>query len=415
VTGKPERPIDCIVIGAGHAGLAVSACLSERSIDHVLIERGEVANSWRNERWDSLTLLTPNWQCRLPGYRYDGDEPDAFMNMPSLIRFIEQYAQRISAPVQAGTTVQSVSFRDGGYRVKTDRGDWHSKAVVIASGACNLPAIPRAATDLPGWLHQLSSMDYRNPDQLPAGAVLLVGASATGLQLADEIQKSGRPVYLAVGEHVRLPRTYRGRDIQWWMHASGLLDEGVDVVDDVRRVRQLPSPQLLGSKEHQIFDLNAVSDSGVRLLGRLMGAREGVAQFSGSLRNVCALADLKMKRLLNQLDEWADEHPEAGPFEPSERFAETRVDASPVLTLNPEAEGIQTVLWATGYRPDYSWLDVPVLDRWGLLKHDCGVVESPGMYLVGMPFMRLRKSSFIHGAEDDARHVTTHLANYLGA
>lgn len=220
---------------------------------------------------------------------------------------------------------------------------------------------------------------------------------------------------MAVGEHVRLPRSYRGRDIQWWMHHSGLLDEGVEVVDDVRRVRQLPSPQLVGNREYQIFDLNKLSGRGIRLFGRLMGVRDQVAMFSGSLKNVCALADLKMKRLLNQLDEWAVQTPQAGPFEPVERFPDTRVEDAPALTLNLASEGISTVLWATGFRPDYSWLNVPVTDRWGLLKHDCGVVEGEGLYLIGMPFMRLRKSSFIHGAEDDARHITAHLANYLGA
>ncbi|NNL95532.1 MAG: NAD(P)-binding domain-containing protein [Xanthomonadales bacterium] len=402
-----------MVIGAGHAGLAVSACLSEKSIEHVLLERGEVANSWRNERWDSLTLLTPNWQSRLPGYAYEGDDPDGFMDMPSLIGFIDRYAREIGAPVRTQTTVQSVTVHDGGYRIETDREAWHARTVVIASGACNLPEVPRVTAELPEDIFQLTARDYRNTDQLPPGGVLIVGASASGLQLAEEIRASGRDVCIAVGEHVRLPRRYRGRDIQWWMHHSGLLDEGIDVVDDLRRVRQLPSPQLTGDRQHQIFDLNHMSGQGIRLFGRLMGVRDSTALFSGSLKNVCALADLKMKRLLNQLDDWAEETPGAGPFEPVERFPDTRVDEAPTLSLDLANTGIETVLWATGFRPDYSWLDVPVMDRWGLLKHDCGVVESPGMYLVGMPFMRLRKSSFIHGAEDDARHVTDHLAGYL--
>ncbi|MBT8062991.1 MAG: NAD(P)-binding domain-containing protein, partial [Gammaproteobacteria bacterium] len=244
-----------MVIGAGHAGLAVSACLSEKSIEHVLLERGEVANSWRNERWDSLTLLTPNWQSRLPGYAYEGDDPDGFMDMPSLIGFIDRYAREIGAPVRTQTTVQSVTVHDGGYRIETDREAWHARTVVIASGACNLPEVPRVTAELPEDIFQLTARDYRNTDQLPPGGVLIVGASASGLQLAEEIRASGRDVCIAVGEHVRLPRSYRGRDIQWWMHHSGLLDEGIDVVDDLRRVRQLPSPQLTGDRQHQIFDL----------------------------------------------------------------------------------------------------------------------------------------------------------------
>jgi putative flavoprotein involved in K+ transport len=405
--------IDALIIGAGHAGLAASQCLSERSIDHLIIERGEIANSWRSERWDSLRLLTPNWQSRLPGFQYDGDNPDGFMNMSEVTGFISDYAQHIKAPIQSGTTVSSLSMNGEGYQVKTDHGEWKARSIIIASGACNIPSIPVVAESIPESIFQITSREYRNPSQLPEGGVLMVGASATGLQLAEEIHQSGRPVSLAIGEHVRVPRTYRGKDIQWWMDASGLLDEGVEVVDDLRRVRHLPSPQLIGNADHQIHDLNRMSDLGVRLFGRLMGVRDGVALFSGSLKNVCALADLKMNRLLNTIDEWAEQSPDSGCFEPVERFDQTRVDNAPALKLNLEKEGIKTIFWATGYRPDYSWLDVPVLDRWGLIRHQEGVVDSPGMYLIGMPFMRLRKSSFIHGAEDDARYISEHLAVHL--
>jgi len=413
-TGKAAGT-DCIVIGAGHAGLAVSHFLSRRSIDHLVVERGEVANSWKKERWDSLTLLTPNWLSRLPGYRYQGDDPDGFMDMTEVIRFIESYADHVAAPLQTGTTVTSVALNGAGYRVRSDRGEWHCRSLVLANGACNLPAVPRVAQDLPESVEQVTSLEYRNPGQLARGGVLVVGASATGLQLAEEIHRSGRPVTIAVGEHVRLPRTYRGRDIQWWMLESGVLDEGLDLVDDVNRARHLPSPQLVGTREHQMNDLNRMTGMGIALAGRLMGVQGGVAQFSGSLKNVCMLADLKMNRLLNTIDEWAETAPGADAFEPPERFEPTRVDERPTLTLDLAASGIRTVLWATGYRPDYSWLEVPVLDRKGMVRHAGGVAESPGMYVLGMPFLRKRKSSFIHGIEDDARHVSDHLAAYLGA
>ncbi|MFT5139129.1 MAG: putative flavoprotein involved in K+ transport [Lysobacterales bacterium] len=405
--------LDTIVIGAGHAGLAISQCLSERSIDHLVIERGEVANSWRTERWDSLTLLTPNWQSCLPGFKYQGDDPHGFMDMRQLINFIDDYANHIKAPVKAKTTVNSVSRNGSGYRVETDQDEYKARSVVIASGACNIPAIPKISGSIPDDIVQMTSRNYRNPGQLSEGGVLLVGASATGLQLAEEIHQSGRPVSLAVGEHVRLPRTYRGKDIQWWMHSAGLLDEGIEMVDDLRRVRHLPSPQLIGNSDHQIHDLNRMSDLGIRLFGRLMAVNNGQAQFSGSLKNVCALSDLKMNRLLNTIDEWAEQSPDASHFEPPERFDRTQVEDSPALNLNLEKDDIRTIFWATGYRPDYSWLDVPVLDRWGLIRHDQGVVDAPGMYLLGLPFMRLRKSSFIHGAEDDALHISSHLAAYL--
>lgn len=413
MTAGEPRSTDTIVIGAGHAGLAVSYCLTERSIDHLVIERGEVANSWRHERWDSLTLLTPNWQSRLPGFSYSGDDPDGYMNMREVVEFIDDYARYCQAPVQTGTTVTSLKQNSNGYHVRTDRGEWHCRSVVIASGACNVPAIPRVAQAIPGDIQQLTSWQYRNPGQLEDGGVIIVGASATGLQLAEEIHQSGRPVTIASGEHVRLPRVYRGRDIQWWMDAAGILDEGLDEIDDINRARHLPSPQLVGSRQHQILDLNTMSSLDTKLVGRLMGVQDGVVQFSGSLRNVCALADLKMNRLLKTIDEWAEQSPDASQFEPPERFDRTEVDEEPCLALNLEGSGIRTIVWATGYRPDYSWLDVPVLDRKGMIKHDGGVVDSPGMYLVGMPFLRQRKSSFIHGAEDDARYVTQHLSAFL--
>ncbi len=408
-----KQVLDTIVIGAGHAGLAISYYLTERSIDHLVIERGEVANSWRNERWDSLTLLTPKWQSRLPGFGYSGNDPDGYMSMREVIEFIDNYARYCKAPVQTGTNVTALKQNSNGYQINTDRGQWHCRSVVIASGACNLPSIPKVAEAIPEDIQQVTSLEYRNPDQLEEGGVIVVGASATGLQLAEEIHRSGRPVTIATGEHVRLPRIYRGRDIQWWMNAAGILDEGLDEIDNINRARHLPSPQLVGSREHQILDLNAMSGLGIKLVGRLMGMQNGAVQFSGSLRNVCALADLKMNRLLKIIDEWIEQNPGVSPFEPAERFARTGVDEDPCLALDLASEGIRTIVWATGYRPDYSWLDVPVLDRKGLIKHDGGIVDSPGMYLVGMPFLRRRKSSFIHGAEDDARFITQHLARYL--
>ncbi|MCH7637621.1 MAG: NAD(P)-binding domain-containing protein [Proteobacteria bacterium] len=402
-----------MVIGAGHTGLAISHGLSERSIEHVVLERGEVANSWRHERWDSLTLLTPNWQSRLPGYAYSGDDPDGFMAMPDVIGFIDAYAALCEAPVQTQTTVTSLRYHSGAYTVATDNGDWHSRSVVVASGACNLPSVPKVRDSVPKEFDTVTPHDYRNPGQLRDGKVLVVGASATGLQLADEIHRSGRSVTIAVGEHVRMPRTYRGRDIQWWMHTAGVLDEGLDDVDDINRARNLPSPQLVGSHDKQILDLNAMTGAGMKLVGRLMGFQDGIAQFSGSLKNVCALADLKMRRLLETIDEWATASPDAATFEPPERFERTRVDAAPCLVLDLRDEGFETVLFATGYRPDYSWLDIPVLDRKGMIRHDEGVVTVPGLYVIGLPFLRRRKSSFIHGTEDDARYITGHLESFL--
>jgi putative flavoprotein involved in K+ transport len=235
------------------------------------------------------------------------------------------------------------------------------------------------------------------------------------VQLADEIRRAGHPVTVSVGEHVRMPRVYRGRDIQWWMHVAGVSDQRYDEVDDLVRARRVPSPQLAGTRERVSMDLNALAAQGVRLAGRLAGIRDGKAQFSGSLRNVCALADLKMDRLLATIDTWADYNGHGKYAEPAERFRPTGVPRTPCLSLDLKSGAIRTIVWATGFRPDYSWLDVPVLDRKGWIRHDGGIADAPGLYVLGLPFLRRRKSSFIHGAEDDARELSRHLAGYLGA
>ena len=401
-----------VVIGAGHAGLAMSRCLAERSIDHVVLERGEVANSWKTERWDSLRLLTPNWQSRLPGLGATSEDPDGFRTVAQTIDFIERYARAIAAPVRTRTRVISLKRTEEGYALETSRGAWRARAVVIASGACNLPSVPSFAAQLPDSIASLTPQRYRNPSQLEPGGVLVVGASATGVQLADEIQRSGRPVTLAVGEHIRVPRRYRGRDIQWWMDAAGVLDVRYGELDDLGRARELPSLQLTGNDEGRMLDLNALIGSGVRLAGKLAGLRGSAALFSGSLANQAALSDLKMNRLLEAIDEWA--RVSGVDAAPPERFVPTHVPASPPLSMDLTREGIGTVVWATGFRPDHSWVEVPVLDRKARIRHDGGVVaDAPGLYLMGMPFLRRRKSALIDGAGEDARELAAHLAAYL--
>ncbi|GIH20184.1 NAD(P)-binding domain-containing protein [Rugosimonospora africana] len=402
-----------MVIGAGHAGLAASHFLSGRGIDHVVLERGEVANSWRRERWDSLRLLTPNWQSRLPGLRYEGLDPDGYMTMGEVVGLIARFAAVCRAPVETGTNVTAVRRTDDGYRVTTDLGEIGCRAVVIASGAFNRPSVPEFGAAVPPGVEQLTPFDYREPARLPDGGVLVVGASATGVQLAAELRRSGRPVTLAVGEHVRLPRTYRGRDVLWWMEESGMWDQRHDEVDDLTRARRLPSPQLVGTPERTTLDLNALAALGVELVGRWAGVRDGEALFSGGLRNVFSLADLKMGRLLATFDEWARTHGRDAEVDAPERFAATRVPASPRLRLDLASGEIRVVVWATGFRPDYGWLKVPVVDQKGRLRHDGGVVDSPGLYALGLPVLRRRKSTFIHGIEDDARDVVDHLARYL--
>jgi putative flavoprotein involved in K+ transport len=399
-------------VGAGHAGLAMSRCLADRSLDHVVLERGEVASSWRS-RWDSLRLLTPNWQSRLPGHRYDGDDPDGFMTMPEVVGFLSDYATTIEAPVETQTTVTAVRTSDARYTVVTTQGEWRCRGIVLANGACGVPDVPAMVTELPTTVTSIAAADYRNPDQLEQGGVLVVGAAATGIQLADEIHRSGRPVTLAVGGHVRAPRTYRGMDIMWWLDTTGVLDERHDEVDDVTRVRGLPSFQLVGSPARTTLDLNALQNAGVRIVGKLAALRDGTALFSGSLRNQCTLADLKLGRLLDTIDEWATTNGLDGEVDDADRPGPTRVDNDPPLSLSLTSGEIKTVVWATGFRPDFSWLDVPVLDPKGWVQHNGGVTASPGLYVMGMPFLQRRKSTLIDGAADDARDLCEHLAAHL--
>ena len=413
--GRVIGTVDAVVVGAGHSGLAMSRALAAHGVEHVVLERGEIANAWRHERWDSLRLLTPNWQCRLPDYCYCGTDPDGYMTSAEVVDFIDGYAAHVGAPVRTGTTVTKLRAADGGYTVETDRGDWRCCAAVLASGAHEVPTIPDVATRLPSGIRTLTAKQYRNPTSLDQGRVLVVGASATGLQLADEIRRSGRPVTLAVGEHIRMPRLYRGRDIQWWLEAVGILDERHDEVDDIVRARRVPSPQLVGSPERRTLDLNTLQEQGVDVVGRLVGVDANRLQFSGSLANHCAMADLKLNRLLERIDRWVDEHRVGHIVAAPERFAATRVEAAPRVVIDVAKEPIATVIFATGFRPDYSWVEAPAFDAKGRLCHDGGVAAAPGLYALGLNFMRRRKSSYMHGAEDDVHDLGKHLVRYLRA
>ncbi len=419
--------VTTVVIGGGHSGLAVSRHLAERGIDHVVLERGEVASSWRTQRWDSLRLLTPNWFSRLPGYAYQGDDADGYMSAPQVTAFIEDYAKEIAAPVRANTTVTAVRRTEDGYLVETDQETWRARAVVVAAGGASVASVPEVRHGVPAGIEHraaaASTRDlpgYRNPSDLPEGGVLVVGPSASGIQIAQEVHASGRPVTLAVGEHVRMPRTYRSRDVLWWMEATGLFDDRYDQIPDLARARVLPSMQLVGTPERATLDLNALSRAGIQLVGRLAGVRDGVAQLSGSLPNVCMLADLKLKRLLKAFDEWAAAAgsgqtaglPAGEPVEP------TVVPAPSRQELDLRSGEIATVIWATGLQPDFSFLaglaDLPVFDRKGRVRHDGGIVTaSPGLYVIGLPFLRRRKSTLIDGAAADAADITSHLTGYL--
>ena len=396
--------VETLVVGAGQAGLAVSRCLTAQGADHVVVERGRIAERWRSARWDSLRLLTPNWMSRLPAWSYPGPDPDGYMAAPELVGYLEDYAGSFAAPVHENTTVERVEAAGSGLRVVTAQGTWLARNVVVATGTENRAYVPPVAAGIDPRVHQLTASRYRGPDQLPGGGVLVVGASASGVQIAEELRRSGRPVVLSVGRHARLPRRYRGRDILWWMERAGVLGQSIDQVHDARSARRAPSLQLSGRGRR--VGLEALTAAGVRLAGRLAAADGQRLSFAGDLPATTGAAHARMERLLGTIDGYIDRGGGgAGPADPPPPF--TAPPGPDQLDLR--RAGISTVIWAVGYRPAYPWLRVPVLDRHGQIAHHRGVTDVPGLYVLGLRFLYRRNSSFVDGVGDDARFVAAHL------
>jgi len=400
-----------IIVGAGQAGLAMSRCLTDRSIDHVVLERGRIAERWQSERWDSLRLLTPNWMTRLPGYSYRGPDPDGYMRMDQVAAFFRDYARSFGAPVQDETTVHRAVATESGYRLETNHGILTCRFLIAATGACATPNVPGIAAALPPGVHQTTPKQYKRPDQLPEGRVLVVGASASGVQLARELHQSGRPVTLAVGNHVRLPRRYRGLNIHDWFDLMGTLDRRWDEIDDIEAARRAPSLQLVGSPTGETIDLDLLQREGVQLAGRVTSVDDHAIGFDDSLPGIVADADRRQDILLSRIDRWALNNGLEREIDPIERRPHIVTDGGPDRL---DVASVSTVLWATGYRPDYSWLGLPVVDAQGNIDHDGGIVRgATGLYLMGLPVMRTRKSTYIDGVGDDARDLALDIAQAL--
>ncbi|MBX3128007.1 MAG: NAD(P)-binding domain-containing protein [Polyangiaceae bacterium] len=407
------RNVDTVVIGGGQAGLAMSRCLTERRVEHVVLERGRLAERWRSERWDSLMLLTPKWQSRLPGYRYTGPDPDGYATSAELVSLLEGYAGSFGPPLLTDTTVQAVTASGESLEVQTTRGAFRARAVVIATGHADVPRVPEFASRLPGHIVQVHPTRYKRPEQLPPGGVLVVGASATGVQLADELHRSGRPVTLSVGHHTRLPRVYRGRDILWWLDAMGVLRESKDQVRSLHAAREQPSMQLVGRPDRSTLDLGVLSDAGVALAGGTLGADADGVSFGSDLNAQLRRADDKLWRLLGRIDAFGRR---AGLIAGQDETLRPEPIRAPSVAprLHWKHSGIRTVLWATGYRRQYPWLRVGVLDAQGEIVHDGGVTPHPGLYVLGLPFLRRRNSSFLDGVGADATELAAAIAKYLG-
>jgi putative flavoprotein involved in K+ transport len=401
---------DTIIVGSGQAGLAVSSLLTQAGRDHVVLERGRVAESWRSERWDSLRLLSPNWMTRLPGWRYRGDDPDGFMHRDAVIDFLDRYSVSFGAPVQGETTVQRVHATPDGYRVVTDQGTWQACNVVIATGANGRAHVPAIASDLDRNIFQITPSRYRSPAKLPDGGVLVVGASASGAQLAHELAGAGRRVVLAVGEHSRGIRRYRGRDIFRWLEDTGKNDTPRELLGDRDTAPLQPSVQLVGGHPPVNVDLPSLQARGVVLTGRLTGASGTRLEFADDLAVTSASADARFRRLLQDFDEYAADHGLTD-LEAATPVDGVELPTRPITRLDLRGEGISNIVWATGFRPDFSWLDVPVLDGRSAIRQEHGATPAPGLYVVGLRFQTRRNSNFIDGVRHDAREVVDHIVH----
>jgi len=404
---------DVIIVGGGQAGLAMSRSLTLRGVDHVVLERGRVGERWHSERWRSLHLLTTNAMSALPGLRHVGRDPDGFMPAQDFASYLERYARAVGSPVMSGVEVTSVEPNAGGYRVATTAGVWLSRAVVVATGACETPFRPAAAEALAPSIAQVCPTQYWEPDELPEGGALVVGASATGLQLAEEIHLSGRPVTLAVGDHTRVPRRYRGRDIYAWMETAGILDDPALEGGNLDAARRQPSLQLVGRPDNRDLDLGVVSRLGVRLVGRLEAMDGAKATFAGDLDRTTRASHTRMLRILDRIDKCIGERGLAAP-DPDPATRNPILAAGDPVALNLAREGVRSVVWATGYVRRYPWLKAPALDGRGEILHRGGVATFPGLYVIGLTFLRRRRSSFIDGCGLDAEDLAPIVQAQLG-
>jgi putative flavoprotein involved in K+ transport len=397
--------VDTVIVGGGQAGLALSRLLAESGQDHVVLERGRVAERWRSERWDSFRLLTPNWLTRLPGHSYVGPDPNGFMTKAQIIRYFDAYADTWDADIRTGVTVSQVARTGLGWRVQTNEDVYDADNVVAATGHYGTPRVPSIGAALPGSVDQVLARDYRNPSMLTAGGVLVVGAGPTGQQIASELARAGREVYLATGQHRPLPRNYRGRDAYWWLEQMGALSRTVDTLEEPERTAGAPSVVLQGGSDD--LDLHRLAAEGVTPVGHLVDVNGQRLVFAPDLAGTLAAADAHAERFRAQVDNFvgADRTPE--------RLQTPEwVERTPTQ-LDMRSAAITTVVWATGYRRDYSWIEAPVFTSAGEPAQRRGITAAPGLYFLGLRFMYRRNSNFIDGVAADAAYLARHLTGAM--
>ncbi|WP_322364014.1 NAD(P)/FAD-dependent oxidoreductase [Pseudomonas sp. Teo4] len=406
----PEQKIeiDTLVVGAGQAGVAASEHLSSLGVPHLVLERNRIAQAWRTGRWDSLVANGPAWHDRFPGLEFDDVGPDDFASKDRVADYFEAYAKKFNAPIRTGVEVKSVVRNAGrpGFTVETSEGVIEANRVVVATGPFQKPVIPPIAPE-DGSIHQIHSAAYYNPEQLPEGAVLVVGAGSSGVQIADELQRAGRKVYLSVGPHDRPPRAYRKRDFCWWLGVLGEWD-----AETVKKGREHVTIAVSGARGGNTIDFRGLAHQGMTLVGLTKSVENGVVSFHSDLCANLAAGDENYLWLLDAADAYIESNGLDLPEEPEARakYPDPECVTDPILELNLAEAGINTIIWATGYSVDYSWLKVNAFNENGKPKHQRGVSSEPGVYFLGLPWLSRRGSSFIWGVWHDAKHVAGHIA-----
>ena len=393
-----------IIVGGGQAGLAISWCLKQRNIDHLIFEKSRIGEAWRSQRWDSFCLVTPNWQCQLPGFPYSGPDPHGFMVKNQIVEYIEAYARSFSPPIMEGTTVKRMSRQaNGRFELSTSYRDFTADQVVVATGGYQIATIPRMAERFPPEITQIHSSDYKSADQLPPGAVLVVGSGQSGCQIAEDLHLAGRKVHLCVGGAPRTARRYRGKDVVDWLADLGYYDMPVHEHPQKERVRAKANHYVTGRDGGRDIDLRKFALEGMQLHGRLRDVRDTKMSFGDDLVQNLDQADNVAESIKNTIDKFIAEHGIDAPVEP--RYVPVWRPENPPAELDYAAAGITSIIWSAGFRTDYSWMEIPIFDGKGYPVHQRGVTTVPGIYFLGLPWQYTWGSGRFSGVARDAEFL----------
>jgi len=401
----PVESIDTLIIGGGQAGLVMSYRLKQRGIPHLVLERARIAERWRSERWDGLKFQFPNWSVRLPDFAFPHSDPDAFATADEIVKYIDAFAAFAAVPIRCGVEVTRLMRSAGGLIAETTKGAIEARNVVVATGPYQRAVVPDLLRDHP--VFQLHAVGYKNPQQLPSGAVLVVGGGASGAQIADELLRADRRVHLAIGQHSRMPRRYRGQDLTWWFGALRLFDMKAEQRGPIK-----VNPSITGAYGGYTIDFRRFAASGITLLGRVQAARDGVLEIAPNLAESLTTGDLYYAAFLDMLDAHVEQHGLKLPEDPAARavLADPPCVTEPIHRLDLGDHDISAVIWATGYDVDFSWIDLPVTGSSGEPQHRNGLSDVPGLYFLGLPFLTKLYSAFLSGVGDDAADLADYIA-----